>query len=57
MKEGLMKSKDDIEHALKAYKEALNKRRAAIRSPEEEEKELIASMEGYIKALVWVLEN
>jgi len=52
-----MKSKDDIEHALKAYKEALNKRRAAIRSPEEEEKELIASMEGYIKALVWVLEN
>ena len=54
-----MKAKDDIERALKAYKEALNKRRAAIRTPEEdeEEKELIASMEGYIKALVWVLEN
>ena len=54
-----MKSKDDIEHALKAYKEALNKRRAAIRTPEEDEKEkeLIASIEGYIKALVWVLEE
>ena len=54
-----MKSKDDIEHALRAYKEALNKRRAVIHSPEEDEKEkeLIASIEGYIKALVWILED
>jgi len=52
-----MKSENDIRKGLEVLWKELDERKATLNPENQQEKVLIAKMEGYIQALEWVLQN